>query len=188
MRKVALVGLVVSLIVGSSAAGYALASRPAHRPTHDAAPVEGSVECAVPVATTPATTLPSTPEPVREELPAPAPAPEPGEVSARRLIVTHAIEDREPVDDLTVVDDLARGERLYAFVDLANAGGASEVEVVFRHESGDTVGHVTLEVPAHARRHRTWAYSTRVEEPGNWTATVRDTDGHTLATTSFEVR
>jgi hypothetical protein len=181
MRKAGLVGLVVALVVGSATAGYALASRPVEAPARPE-----PVECAVPAAVeAPAPlVIEPAPEPVREETPAPGP----GRPSARRLIVTHAIEDREPVDDLEVVDDLSRGDRLYAFVELANAGDATEVDVVFRHESGLSVGHVALALPAHVRRHRTWAYSTRVEEPGNWTAVVRDRDGRTLAVTSFEVR
>lgn len=184
MRKAGLVGVIVALVIGSATAGYALASRPV-RPTGEAER-PAPVECAVPaaVATPAPVEIEPAPEPLREERPAPSP----GRPSARRLIVTHAIEDREPVDELEVVDDLSRGDRLYAFVELANTGEATEVDVVFRHESGLTVGHVALELPAHVRRHRTWAYSTRVEEPGNWTAVVRDRDGRTLAVTSFEVR
>lgn len=192
MRSIKLVALSLVLVLGSGGVGYALARRPA-RPV--AAAVEA--ECAVPVAAEHErhveATLATTVRPVEvhtDERPA---APERPSITerpaprARRLVVTHAIEDREPVDDLSVVE-LERGERLYAFADLSNAGGATELEVTFEHESGLTVGHVELALPAHAPRHRTWAYSTRVEEPGNWTAVIRDQDGDVLAMQTFEVR
>lgn len=195
MRSLKLVSLAVVLALGAGVTGYALAARPS---ASVAAPLAApSTECAVPApvpAAVPAAVVAPSVAPVevptmvtRETRPS-DPIPSGHALRARRITVTHAIEDREPVDELDVVDARQEGDRLYAFIDLANAGEATEVDVTFRHESGLTVGHVALPVPAHVSRHRTWAYSSRIEEPGNWTAVVRDGEGRTLAVHNFEVR
>ena len=194
MRSLKLVSLAVVLALGAGVTGYALAARPAAPVVSPS--VEPSTECAVPAPVAgPAAVVAPSVEPVvvpvtretRETHPS-DPTPSGHGLRARRITVTHAIEDREPVDELDVVEARQEGDRLYAFVDLANAGEATEVDVTFRHESGLTVGHVALEIPAHVSRHRTWAYSSRIEEPGNWTAIGRDGEGRTLAVHNFEVR
>jgi len=177
--------------------------------THDDVPHAASTtECAVPSSVdreigdpaphaevTGHTTLATTTRPTSTmERPAPLPAPvlpapqDDGEgLRARRLVVTHGIENREPIDELSNIDAID-GDRVYAFVDLANTGENTEVEVIFEHETGLRVGLVELEVPAHVARHRTWAYSSHVSEPGNWTLLVRDRAGRTVSAQSFEVR
>ncbi|MFO0708394.1 MAG: hypothetical protein U0353_01070 [Sandaracinus sp.] len=107
----------------------------------------------------------------------------------RRLVVSTGVEDREPTG---ASERFERDEpRLYAFVDLANRGDATEVEVVFEPENETREAHVTglvtLEVPAEVGRHRTWAWSRNVHAPGRWSAIVRDLEGHELARTSFVV-
>jgi hypothetical protein len=107
----------------------------------------------------------------------------------RRLVVSTGVEDREPTG---ASERFERDEpRLYAFVDLANRGDATEVEVVFEPENETRAAHVTglvtLEVPAEVGRHRTWAWSRNVHAPGRWSAIVRDLEGHELARTSFVV-
>lgn len=107
----------------------------------------------------------------------------------RRIEVATGIEAREPVG---ASERFARDEeRLYVFLDLANAGEAAQVEVSFEPEtpSRDAVitGLVELEVPAEVRRHRTWAWSRNVHTPGAWSAVVRDLDGRELARTEFVV-
>lgn len=107
----------------------------------------------------------------------------------RRLVVATGIEDREP----TGVSETFDGEdaRLYAFVDLANRGDATEVEVSFEPEvvsrDAHVSGLVTLEVPSEVGRHRTWAWSRGVHAPGRWSVVVRDLEGHELARTPFTI-
>ncbi len=203
MTRATMMWMVLSATLGLAGVGVAIAA--VHQ--DDAPAPVASAECAIPapvereardvpshggtsLATTARTTSTLEPAPVR-----PAPAPIEREVleddgeglRARRLVVTHGIEGREPIDELASVDAID-GERVYAFVDLANTGEHTEVEVIFEHESGVRAGLVELEVPAHVARHRTWAYSSHVREPGNWTLIIRDRAGRTVAAQSFEVR
>jgi hypothetical protein len=107
----------------------------------------------------------------------------------RRLLVATGIDDREP----TSVSETFDGEdtRLYAFVDLANHGDETEVEVSFEPEvvsrDAHVSGLVTLEVPGEVGRHRTWAWSRGVHAPGRWSVVVRDLEGHELARTPFTI-
>ncbi len=107
----------------------------------------------------------------------------------RRLAVATGIEDREPVGTSERFD--GEQERLYVFVDLANRGDETQIEVSFEPESptreAQVTGLVDLEVPARVGRHRTWAWSRNVHAPGEWSAVVRDLEGRELARTSFVV-
>lgn len=197
--------MVLAATLGLASVGVAIVAVGADSSAPD---VTASAECAVPApvasdareehhASAHGTALASTARPTSAlERPAPVPAPAPivpapeddGEgLRARRLVVTHGIEGREPIDELSSLDAI-EGERVYAFIDLANTGRDTNVEVIFEHETGLRVGLVELEVPAHVARHRTWAYSSHVSEPGNWTLLVRDRAGRTVAAQSFEVR
>ncbi len=107
----------------------------------------------------------------------------------RRLVVARGIEGREPVGASDTFD--GEDARLYAFVDLANRGDATEVEVSFEPEvvshDAHVSGLVTLEVPGEVGRHRTWAWSRGVHAPGAWSVVVRDLEGHELARTPFTI-
>jgi type IV secretory pathway VirB10-like protein len=107
-------------------------------------------------------------------------------VKVKRLLLTSAIENREPV----AVSSFTSGEEpVIAFVELDNkAGSAATVSVTFENAAGESVGHVKLEVPAHKSRWRTWARTRRIREPGTWVAVVKNESGQTLAKKSFEVR
>jgi hypothetical protein len=133
-----------------------------------APPPAGSVE--------PSSPRPAAPDPVRA---APRPA---GELSVRRLAVTHAIEQREPVAAPTI----QAGEPLIAFLDLKNPGEATHVVVTFERDGAEPVGHVELRVPANASRWRTWARTGQVKQPGAWEVVVRDPGGKELARSRFE--
>jgi hypothetical protein len=196
--------MVLAATLGLASAGVVAVAMNAES---DAPVAASTTECAVPAtveremhhdethATSATATLATTTRPTSTlERPAPRPVPvlpapqDDGDgLRARRLVVTHGIEDREPIDELSELEAI-EGERVYAFIDLANTGENSEVEVIFEHETGLRVGLVELEVPAHVTRHRTWAYSSHVSEPGNWTLLVRDRAGRTVAAQSFEVR
>lgn len=107
----------------------------------------------------------------------------------RRLVVSTGIERREPTGASDTFD--GEDERLYAFVDLANRGDATEVEISFEPEvesrDAHVTGLVTLEVPSDVGRHRTWAWSRNVHTPGTWFAVVRDLEGHELAREAFTI-
>lgn len=104
-----------------------------------------------------------------------APQLEEGAVRLRRLIVATGIEEREPSG---AADVFARNaDRVYAFIEAVNeTDQPAELRVTFEPERGESVGHVTLEVPARARRFRTWAYSRNVQTAGEWQVVVRAAD------------
>lgn len=111
------------------------------------------------------------------------------DVRVRRLVVTRGIEARETIDEIDVLDRDEELDRVWAFVELANAGDASgAVTVTFERDGGAITGIVDLEVPARTGRWRTWAFSRGVTETGSWTAVVRDEDHRVLAEQDFEVR
>lgn len=102
----------------------------------------------------------------------------------KRLVLTHAIEKREPAP----ATELSLGSGpIMAFLELGNASDREEtVEVSF--ERGDkSVGHVKLSVPAQTKRWRTWGQSRNVREAGEWQAVVRSSSGVELARASFTV-
>lgn len=102
----------------------------------------------------------------------------------RRLVVSAAIKDKEPVP-LTA---LKINEPVVAFLELANPNAASSVvRVVFQHESGHEVGFVELAVPAEKTRWRTWAQTGMIKQAGKWTAIVRAADGSELGQQGFFV-
>lgn len=104
----------------------------------------------------------------------------------KRLVVTQAVEDREPVTVSEVVD---AETPVIAFVELAS--GASEdqqVVVTFEHEKGYSAGLVNLSVPGNKPRWRTWGRAYNIKQDGRWTAVVRDSRGEELGRTQFIVR
>ncbi len=111
---------------------------------------------------------------------------EPGAPRVRRLVVTSGVAGHEPLDEL---DEVRVGSGpLYAFVDAANGGGETTLEVTFEHDgSARSTGHIELDVPAHARRHRTWAFTRGIRTEGLWYAVVRDAHGEELARVPFDV-
>lgn len=137
-----------------------------------------------PVPGTPAPPAPEAkislaPTPVKK-ITAPASA-----VTVKRIVVTRAIEKREPVltDTFTAGD-----EPVFAFLELENKSDAPAVVLVtFEHADGKTVGHVKLEIPPHATRWRTWGKTRFIRQTGSWTAVVRGEDQSELAKKPFEV-
>jgi hypothetical protein len=135
----------------------------------------------VPVTTAPkpAEPKPNAASPVKK-VTAPASA-----LSVKRIVVTRAIEKREPV----ATDTFTTGEEpVFAFLELANTSNhPAIVEVTFEHAQGKTVGHVKLEVPAHSTKWRTWGKTRFIRQAGTWNAVVRGEDGSELAKQEFEV-
>jgi hypothetical protein len=107
-------------------------------------------------------------------------------LEVRRIVVARGVENHEPVGVASrfVLD----GTPLYAFMELSNpTSERQEIVVTFERTGGTAVGHVHLNVPAHASRYRTWALSRMVNRPGEWTAVVRTVDGELLDELAFTV-
>lgn len=189
--------VIVAALVGGLAGCGSSASEPSAAPitataqtTHEVAPTPAPrTDAPTSLATITAPTAP----PHASTLTAPSPSPSlrTSELRVRRMQVTSGIEAREPVDHPSSFgpDD----ERVYAFVELSNPGDAPrELVVTFEHGARAT-GRVTLEVPAHMPRYRTWAWTegahhaTQGDEPEAWTAVVRDESGDEIATDTFTV-
>jgi hypothetical protein len=105
----------------------------------------------------------------------------------KRFVVTHKIENREPVAG----DEFKLGNApVYAFVELENsARTARSVRVMFQNQdTKTTVGHVKLTVPGAAERFRTWGNTRLIRDPGHWVAVVSTVDGVELGRAPFEVK
>ena len=123
--------------------------------------------------------------PRAELAPAPKSASPAQGLTVKRFVVASEIENREPV----TLESVELGQLpLFAFAELANAGGRDQVVITFEREgSSETVGHVELSVPAEMRRWRTWGKTNLITKPGRWSAVLRDQSGKELARTPFEV-
>jgi len=105
----------------------------------------------------------------------------------KRFVVTHKIENREPVTG----DDFRLGSApVYAFVEFENsAPAARSVRVLFQNlDTKATVGHVKLSVPGTSERFRTWGNTRMIRDPGHWVAVVSTVDGVELGRAPFEVK
>ena len=105
-------------------------------------------------------------------------------LSIKRLVVTGAIDGREPAPSSTFE---ANGEPVYAFVELANDAPANTTIVVKFENPRKSVGFVKLAVPPVQTRWRTWALTRRIDEPGEWEAVVSTEGGVELARQPFTV-
>lgn len=105
-------------------------------------------------------------------------------VAVRRLVVTHAVKDREPIEPA----ELVTGTPVLAFVELSNADSIEQnVIVTFEREGRPAVGHVKLHVPGGSPRFRTWARTHNLSEVGTWEAVIRGEDGKELGRQPFEL-
>ena len=108
----------------------------------------------------------------------------PDQIAVRRLVVTHALSEREPIEPA----ELVSGTPILAFVELSNQDATERnVVVTFEREGRPAVGHVKLHVPAKSPRFRTWARTRNLNEAGTWEAVVRSEDGTELGRQPFEV-
>ncbi|MCA9528615.1 MAG: DUF2914 domain-containing protein, partial [Myxococcales bacterium] len=108
------------------------------------------------------------------------------DVSVRRVALTRAIVDREPLEPATEFE--AKPKRLYAFVDLRNDGdGPGKVRVRFLGPDHAVTGDVLLDVPASVPRWRTWAWTQYATRPGPWEVVVERADGTRLDSATFTV-
>jgi hypothetical protein len=190
--KIALGGMAAALL--GVAGAYALLHTAEEGPRAEAPRTPTFVqEAAAPALEPPlATTLPPSdpaPAPVAEpaEPPSRATLAASGSLRLRRLVAATGIESHEPVG---ASDEFEVGaqERIYAFVDAVNEDDApATLHVTFEPEQGESTGHVQLEIPAHAGRFRTWAFTRNARSAGHWTIVVRDADGRVLGERAIEL-
>jgi hypothetical protein len=161
---------------------------------HEALPETVNIRPALPTETKPKapaaqqmTTKPGEPEPARASTAEPRAEKKSlavGKVAVRRLVVTHAVRDREPIAPA----ELVTGVPVLAFVELANEDALERnVVVTFERDGRPAVGHVRLHVPAGSPRFRTWARTHNLGESGTWEAVVRGDDGKELGRQPFEL-
>ncbi len=105
----------------------------------------------------------------------------------KRFVVTHKIENREPVAG---TDFTLGSAPVYAFVEFENsARAARSVRVMFQNQDTKaTVGHVKLTVPGTSERFRTWGNTRMIRDPGHWVAVVSTVAGVELGRAPFEVK
>lgn len=106
-------------------------------------------------------------------------APQP-RATVSRAQFTSAVHDREPVDELTTLDN--SHDKIFFFTELKNAAGQT---IVHRWEyNGNTVAEVKFEPKAN--HWRVWSSKTLIPAmTGTWTVQVLDGEGHVLAKKSF---
>ncbi len=114
----------------------------------------------------------------------PAAADDTKSLEVKRLVFARGIDNHEPQDPATAFS--AKEDRVYAFVEVANPGVDGNVEVVFLPPAGASFA-VPLKVSGKANRFRTWAFTRRAHEAGEWTVVVRAPGGKALARQSFTV-
>ena len=102
----------------------------------------------------------------------------------KRIVVTHEVQNREPV----TTDQLTVERPIVTFLELANPGSDDEqVVITYEREGVAPVGHVKLNVPAEQPRWRTWGQSRRVTSSGEWVAVATTSSGVELGRQKFEV-
>ncbi len=194
MNKRSVLAVAVGLALGAVACGRTDPTGVAREPLARANPAAPAATPA-PVKAEPKSTEAPPTQPIKAEKVEPAKrlakaapsstdAPLPEGLSVKRIVITRAIEKREPVAIERLV---ASDEPLYAFVELANGSDAAAGVVITFEREGKSVGHVKLEVPAKNARWRTWGKTKQVRHAGEWVAVVKASDGTELGRKSFSV-
>lgn len=102
----------------------------------------------------------------------------------KRLVLAHGVDAREPQQATSHFK--RNDDRVYAFVEVASTSDDGKINVVFQPPSGSTLGEIPLEVKKSAR-FRTWAFTRKAHEVGQWGVTIRDEQGRVLAKETFTV-
>ncbi|MDB4939440.1 MAG: hypothetical protein JWP87_6412 [Labilithrix sp.] len=105
-------------------------------------------------------------------------------LEVKRLVFARGIDGHEPQEVGTTFS--TKDDRVYAFVELSNAGADDNIDVVFQPPSGGSFA-VPLKVSGKAARFRTWAFTRKTQEAGEWTVIVRDSGNKVLSRQSFTV-
>jgi hypothetical protein len=107
-------------------------------------------------------------------------------MNVKRLVLAHGIDGHEPQQPTTTFQ--AKDDRVYAFVEVANPTKVEgKVLVVFEPPSGPALAPISLDVKAGSPRFRTWAFTRRAHEVGDWAVVIRDTNGRLLARETFKI-
>jgi hypothetical protein len=104
-------------------------------------------------------------------------------LTINRLIICSGIENREPVDTVSVF--AAGSEVAYAFLEATNISTDVEVSFVWRHGDSE-VGRVILPIRA-GTRWRTYSSKKLAGRSGAWQVEVQDSTGAVLASVDFTV-
>jgi len=106
-------------------------------------------------------------------------------IAVKRLVLAHGIDGHEPQEATTTFR--ANDDRVYAFVEIENPGRAGDaISVVFQPPSGAALAEIPLKVGESAR-FRTWAFTRRAHDVGEWTVVIRDNHNRVLARQAFTV-
>jgi hypothetical protein len=106
-------------------------------------------------------------------------------MSVKRLVLAHGVDGREPQETSTTFR--ASDDRVYAFVELENPSKTEDaITVVFQPPSGTALPEIPLKVGESAR-FRTWAFTRRAHDAGEWTVVIRASQGRVLARQTFTV-
>lgn len=106
-------------------------------------------------------------------------------LAVKRLVLAHGIDNREPQQATTSFK--TQDDRVYAFVEVANPQKLEDkIHVVFTSPDGKTMPEIELGVGPSAT-YRTWAFTRKAHEAGEWGVSVRDGKGRVLARETFTV-
>lgn len=107
-----------------------------------------------------------------------------GKMAVKRLVLAHGVDSHEPQEATTHFKK--NDDRVYAFVEVASPSDDGKISVVFQPPSGGALAEIPLEVKKGAR-FRTWAFTRKAHEAGEWGVTIRDDKGRLLAQEKFTV-
>jgi len=100
-------------------------------------------------------------------------SPATGKMAVTRLVLAHGVEAREPQSVTTEFD--AKNDRVYAFVEVDNKTRSDKtISVVFEPPTGPAFAEIPLKVGD--GHFRTWAFTRRAHEKGEWAVVVRSGD------------
>ena len=109
----------------------------------------------------------------------------PKELTVSRLVLAHGVDHREPQEPSSTFK--TNDDRVYAFVEVQNPTKATgKINVVFQPPTGAALAEIPLEV-GDSGRFRTWAFTRKAHEAGQWGVVVRDDKGRLLARETFTV-
>ena len=106
-------------------------------------------------------------------------------MNVKRLVLARGIDGHEPQEAATTF--AAKDDRVYAFVEVENPGSDDTVSVVFEPPTGPAFGAIPLKVAGGAARYRTWAFTRRAHEIGEWAVVVRDAHDKVLGRQTFTI-
>jgi DUF2914 family protein len=106
-------------------------------------------------------------------------------LGVKRLVLAHGIDGHEPQEATSSFR--ANNDRVYAFVEVSNnTKSEGTIHVVFLPPTGPALAEIPLKV-GDGPRFRTWAFTRKVHEAGEWAVVVRDDHGKLLGRQSFTV-